>query len=432
MKYIFIQIPCYRDRQIVQTIEDCIKKASNPRRLRFGICWQKSSEEDYLLSYQSRDNFKILTFPYENSKGVCWARNQIQKLYDGEDYIFQLDSHHRFVQDWDKILLKMLTQTDSKKPILTTYGTPFFTDRSVNACGMYDMTPTRIFFHRFNPAGILIQKPEYMRNYRNVKRPEPARFLSGHFIFTSGSFIRACPYDPKLYFHGEEIAMAVRAFTHGYDLYHPNKLIQWHLYAKGYVNKHAYDHDPYTTNNTPFWSDLEVESVRRLRSLLGIPPEVDEPENTKRIVKIQKKYGLGTKRTLEDYQKYAGVDFNLKSVQKYTQDGNTPPNPKVIGGSYDWKESFRDGHRVVVEVTKDEIDTSADDCTFWYVGAHDVNQIEVYRRDLQRDDINNLLANHVIRLSLKVTSFNTPKTCTIWPYSPSKGWLTKTTKQIRL
>jgi mannose-6-phosphate isomerase-like protein (cupin superfamily) len=30
------------------------------------------------------------------SKGLCWARSEIQKLYEGEDYTLELDSHHRF------------------------------------------------------------------------------------------------------------------------------------------------------------------------------------------------------------------------------------------------------------------------------------------------------------------------------------------------
>jgi len=433
MKYIFVQIASYRDRDVARTVEDCIKKADNPRRLRFGICWQKDSDDESLLKYQSKDNFSILTFPYQDSKGVCWARNKIQSLYNGEDFIMQIDAHHRFVQDWDKILLKMIEETDSKKPILTTYGTPFFADRTMNACAMYDATPCRVKFHNFTSAGILIPKPDYMVNYQNLKSPEPARFLSGHFLFTSGSFIRSCPYDPHLYFHGEEITMAVRAYTHGYDLFHPNKLIQWHLYAKGFVNQHAHDHDPWSKTATePFWSNLELESVRRIRTLLNIPPHPDEPENTKRKVKIQKKYGLGTKRSLPEYEQFAGVDFNLQSVQKYTEDGNPPPNPEVLGGNYEWSQSFKNSYRVIMETVKNDIDTTASDCTFWYVGVHDSHSNEVYRRDIQRTEFKKLLDNHVIRLSLNVTSYNTPETCTIWPYSPTKGWMTKTTKQIRL
>jgi hypothetical protein len=271
-----------------------------------------------------------------------------------------------------------------------------------------------------------------MDDYRHIKRPELARFLSCHFLFTTGDFIADCPYDPKLYFHGEEILTAVKAYTHGYDIYHPNKLVLWHLYAKGVVNHHAYDHDPYTQEKGPYWSNLEVESVRRIRSLLNIPPHPSEPPNTKKTVTIAKKYSLGTKRTLEEYERYAGVNFKLQSVQKYTDDTNPPPNPHVLGDAYDWEKSFEKSYRVIVEFDPKEIDTSEDDYTFWYVGAHDINNIEIYRKDLSAAHASKLLQTNPIRLSLNVTSYQTPTSCTIWPYSPSKGWLSKTTKHISL
>ena len=40
------------------------------------------------------------------------------------------------------------------------------------------------------------------------------------------------PYDPTLYFLGEEITLAVRAYTHGYDLFHPSETIVWHEYTR--------------------------------------------------------------------------------------------------------------------------------------------------------------------------------------------------------
>ena len=60
-----------------------------------------------------------------------------------------------------------------------------------------------------NGYGILTkyqQDPEagYWLNGK-LDKPEKARFTSGHFIFTLGKFCQEVPYDPKLYFHGEEL-----------------------------------------------------------------------------------------------------------------------------------------------------------------------------------------------------------------------------------
>ncbi len=66
----------------------------------------------------------------------------------------------------------------------------------------------------------------------NLQRPLRARFVSAHFLFTLGAFVNDVPYDPELYFHGEEIMLAIRAFTHGYDLFHPPEHILWHEYTR--------------------------------------------------------------------------------------------------------------------------------------------------------------------------------------------------------
>ena len=50
------------------------------------------------------------------------------------------------------------------------------------------------------------------------------------------------PYDPELYFHGEEITLAIRAFTHGYTLFHPPEHVLWHEYTRYYRQKHWDDH----------------------------------------------------------------------------------------------------------------------------------------------------------------------------------------------
>ena len=42
---IFVSLAAYRDPQLVPTIQDCIRKASNPARLKFGVCLQRDAED---------------------------------------------------------------------------------------------------------------------------------------------------------------------------------------------------------------------------------------------------------------------------------------------------------------------------------------------------------------------------------------------------
>ena len=79
-------------------------------------------------------------------------------------------------------------------------------------------------FDRFTPEGIIFFLPATIPNHKNLSEPVPARFYSGHFTFADGIFSVEVQHDPTFYFHGEEITLAVRAFTHGYDLFHPHKI----------------------------------------------------------------------------------------------------------------------------------------------------------------------------------------------------------------
>ena len=54
------------------------------------------------------DRFRIINVKDIDSLGVCWARHSVQQLYSGETYTLQIDSHMRFEQDWDEILIEML------------------------------------------------------------------------------------------------------------------------------------------------------------------------------------------------------------------------------------------------------------------------------------------------------------------------------------
>ena len=72
----------------------------------------------------------------------------------------------------------------------------------------------------------------------HVNEPVKARFYSAHFAFTLGIFCKEVQHDPLFYFHGEEITIGVRAFTWGYNLFHPHKVLAWHEYTRQGRTKH--------------------------------------------------------------------------------------------------------------------------------------------------------------------------------------------------
>jgi hypothetical protein len=117
-------------------------------------------------------------------------------------------------------------------------------------------------------------------------------------LFAPRRFVRDVPSDPELYFAGEEITLTVRAFTHGYDLFEPSRVIVWHEYPRAYRRKHWDDH---LGDGGPAWYERDGASRERIRRLF------DEPSFGR--------FGLGTDRTLEEYEAYAGISFRHRKVQ---------------------------------------------------------------------------------------------------------------------
>ena len=74
-------------------------------------------------------------------------------------------------------------------------------------------------------------------------RPIPGAFIAGGFLFGPGSIVCEVPYDPDLYFHGEEVAMSARLWTSGFNIYAPNRLLLFHLCkSKGTTAEHSATH----------------------------------------------------------------------------------------------------------------------------------------------------------------------------------------------
>ena len=65
----------------------------------------------------------------------------------------------------------------------------------------------------------------------HANRPGKSPFVAAGFIFTLGRICREVEYDPGLYFAGEEVALAARAYTHGYDFFYPIENVIWQMAA---------------------------------------------------------------------------------------------------------------------------------------------------------------------------------------------------------
>ena len=403
---IFVQIAAYRDRELLPTLRDMLDKAHNPNALKICICHQHHPDDEWdnLNEYKDNPNFNIIDIDSRDTKGACWARWRIQQEYNGEDYTLQLDSHHRFIKGWDTELMKMYTQcrlNGSKKPLITSYIPSYDPETNKPTVNV----PWMLSYNFFGQDGPLHTIPETIPDWKGLGGPPRARFYSAHFAFADGAFSKDVQHDPEMYFHGEEISIAVRAYTHGYDLFHPHKVLAWHHYGREGAVKHWDD--------SKTWGKANKHSYSRVRKLFGINGEKFKPG--------ENEYGFGTERTLDDYERYAGIRFSDQSIQQYTLDKHYPPNPFLVGKEYD--DSFKQLFRYCITINKKEL--TCDDYSFWAIVFMDKKGKELYRKDADEKEIKNVIKSIKGDNARIWRSFETNDKVAkwkVWPHSRSKGF----------
>jgi hypothetical protein len=413
MDKIFVQIASYRDPELNPTIENCLSKAKYPERLTFGICHQHSDKDkwDNLDKYKDNPNFTVMDVPWNESKGLCWARHHIQKMWKGEKYTLQLDSHHRFLENWDEELIEMMKLTNSSKPIITSYA------------GMYDPDENKLLNHdpykmvgkKFTDEGTILFYPETIEGWEKLTKPIKARFVSGHFFFTLGIHCKEYKYDPELYFAGDEISLSIRSYTLGYDLFHPHKVVIWHEYTRKHRVKHWDDFkekNQSITNN--LWHDLDKVSKKRLRHML------QEEDNGS----IIGEYGLGDKRSHSDYEKYAGIDFAKRRLHPDTIGGYEPPTTIGIE-NIEWKESPEQEYNLHLDWSNEWSKIRKQiSCTckfdFIYLGIENEKEELLHRVDLTNQKH---LMGKSKSIDVKFKSISKPYKYILWPHQIKGDWL---------
>jgi hypothetical protein len=453
---IFVQIASYKDPQLIPTLNGIVTQSAHPELIRTVVSWQHDEEEtleDFMdngfdvvdsreelgdrihVLRKNKSTVELIDIHYLKTRGACWARNKIQQHYGKEKYTLQLDSHHRFIDNWDTTLIDMLESVRdvSPKPLLTAY-VPSFDPENDPALRVQE--PWKMDFDRFIPEGAVFFRPSTIDDWRERDKPMRSRFYSGHFCFADGSFAEEVQHDPDYFFHGEEISIGVRAFTHGYDLYHPHRAVVWHEYTRKGRVKVWDDHTTQQKQKGKIkedWWEMNVKCHKRNRILFGMDGEDQNQIDFG-------KYGFGTARTVKEFEEYAGMSFKYRGVQQCVLDRTEPSltDIKHYDNEEEWKATIAKSNDIRVCFTKDELKDAegniATDYDFWYLGCHDEYGNEIYRKDLQKHEIASYMSDKNPWIDHRFIFMCDPalvaKTYTVWTHSESKGWLTKLDKMV--
>lgn len=308
---IFVNIASYRDSYTAQTIKEVYSKAKNPEKINVNVVCQVNIKEDSeiisslneLLSIYPTLRIDIVN--YNESKGVCWARQRGYQSLTDEMFFLQIDSHTLLSGHWDYKLKEDYLHTSDPRSIFSSYPPGFLPPNHIH---MNSVTVAKsIFEDNFTEDAIYQCTAEY-QDWKNVLEiPIQNPYISAGFIFGDADFIREVGYDPHLFFFGEEFDLSVRAWTGGWSVYSTIDNYAWHLYHTDNADRKMFFNDfPEKT------IEYKSKSIERLKFKLGLISGASEES----LIDINK-YSLGNKRTLQNFQKYANIDLiNKKIINK--------------------------------------------------------------------------------------------------------------------
>ena len=310
MQKIFVQIASYRDPELQPTLEDLFKKAKHPENINVGICLQVYPDKDtkcYVHLPEFQDRISIVEYDASESCGACWARSEAQSLWNNEDYVLQIDSHMRFEPFWDETLIDMIKICPSDKAVISNFPPHYDPPNKCKNSFIY----WRNVPEKFDPHGTLhLDFPPQIHVNGLPRAPIPHALIYAGFVFSHSSLIKDIPYDPFLYFTGDEMTLSVRLWTHGWDFFSSNKPLIYHHWGRTKRPMHFKD-------NLLGAIRFDKKARRRIRHLLDIELS-DDPNVTQDI----DKYGLGTIRTIDEYQEYAGINFKEQKITHKALRGN--------------------------------------------------------------------------------------------------------------
>ena len=302
---IFVSVASYCDPVLPFTLRRAVATAAAPQRLHFGVVDQSPRGAAAVAHPGGDCRLSQVQIAVEHARGPCWARAIAMSLHDGEDWFLQLDAHMDFDPGWDARLV-------AQARALGAPGRPLVISTYPEAFRLVDGQPRRAPLTHGVLAQVLRPGAAFDAGHPvlpfeahpvETRSPLPAFHLGAGCLFAPGRIVQQFPYDPWLYFHGEEQALALRLYTHGWDLFHMPELPIHHQYNESGPGAPArplhWDTAHDAARETGWWT-LEQRARARLAALVA---GADLGA-----------YGLGSVRTLADFAAFSGIDYGARTL----------------------------------------------------------------------------------------------------------------------
>ena len=230
-KKIFVSIASYKDFDVINTIIDCFDKANNPNDVFVGLCLQDTEQEqERIINLIEKEKFhlnvRFIKINAEEAQGCGWARNLIMKnLYNNEDYFLCVDSHSRFLIEWDDEYINQLNGIPSKG-VISVFPALFEFNETYD---IYTSRETATIYTSNAPTwtGDFIP-PHCMR--LPIDGYEKVMNISGGNLFGPGEIVNILKVEDYYNPTKEQEIYSLLLFKSGYDIFAIRKNIIWHKY----------------------------------------------------------------------------------------------------------------------------------------------------------------------------------------------------------
>ncbi len=323
---IVVLIASFRESRCPETLESMFTNAKYPERVFAGVVQQNAQiDPDCVAAYCEKlgtplvraaagvaggngdpapaaytnpngckfySQVRMMRMTDGQAKGPVYARALQARLVKGEDFCMQIDAHTRFIEDWDVKMLEQWGATDNEYAVLTTYPTNVH-DLHTNSNNHWEMP--HLCHASIAGKGKIINGRASAA--ANLDRPILAPLWAAGLSFSRCHAENNVPNDINLksIFAGEEYARGARLWTHGYDFYSLSRPVIGTYYGgeKGGLGG--------STWSSP---DEIRASEKRLMTLLRWPGADLSPAALESLGS----YGIGTRRTLEQYADWSGIN----------------------------------------------------------------------------------------------------------------------------
>jgi len=357
---IFMSLGAYRDHLLGETLRQAFKNAAHPEKIFVGAVVQncfgigvqcrtgvevKGETDDgrpitkisdrppdvngieefcgdpEYTKYCDNGQIRALYVNETESNGPTTARYFASKLWGGETYFLQADAHLRFAPEWDrKYKVEVKSAKSYPKAILSSYP-PGFSESDPPYQG--GSQGTRLCTCTFSNSDVehkilRINTGNQCRGEESA--PSQIAYIAAGFFFTRAEFLIDIPFDPYLpwCFMGEEIALSLRAWTHGWDIYAPRKNYITHQYRPGRMGLPKFWENTGRVFGRPgpgFNTQLQTITIQRIKHMVGYK-ESDrdflEGKNWQIVLTDFEHYGPGETRPLSKFLEETRIDLKTE------------------------------------------------------------------------------------------------------------------------